>query len=281
MLKQKTISFLGAGNLAEALIKGLIGSGKLNPGRISASDKLPNRLLLLAERYEIKIYSDNSEAAANSDIIFITVKPQDAAPLMREIAPVLVGREAVGKIIISAVAGVTTGALLDMLQSCGVGRPVPIVRAMPNTPVTVRLGAIALCAGVYAGRADIDLAAQLFSAVGKVIELSDEPLMDAVTGLSGSGPAYVFFFMEALIEAGVRLGLKRGDSKTLAVQTVLGAGMLASESGVELEELRRAVTSPGGTTMEGIKSLEANGFKEIVIGAVEAATRRAQELSGA
>ncbi|MEK6791314.1 MAG: pyrroline-5-carboxylate reductase [Deltaproteobacteria bacterium] len=280
MLKQKTITFLGAGNLAEALIKGLISSGRLSPGRISASDKLPNRLVLLAERYEIKIYNDNEQAAANSDIIFITVKPQDAAMLMKELAPVFAGREATGKVIISAAAGVTTGALLDMLQSSGVERPIPIVRAMPNTPVTVRLGATALCAGVYAGRAELDLAAALFSAVGKVIEINDETLMDAVTGLSGSGPAYVFYFIEALIEAGVRLGLKEDDSKTLAVQTVLGAGMSASESGIGLEELRRAVTSPGGTTMEGIKSLEANGFKEIVIGAVEAATRRAKELSG-
>ncbi|MBI5236316.1 MAG: pyrroline-5-carboxylate reductase [Deltaproteobacteria bacterium] len=280
MLKEKTICFLGAGNLAEALIKGLISSGRLSPGKIVASDKLPNRLVLLAERYEIKIYNENAQAAADSDIIFITVKPQDAAILMKEIAPVFAGREAVGKVIISAVAGVTTNALLDALQTSGVERPVPIVRAMPNTPVTVRQGATALCAGIYAGRAELDLAAALFGAVGKVIEVADESLMDAVTGLSGSGPAYVFYFIEALIEAGVRLGLNRADAKTLAVQTVLGAGLLASESDAPLDDLRRAVTSPGGTTMEGIKSLEANGFKEIVVGAVEAATKRAKELSG-
>ncbi len=280
MLKKKTIGFLGAGNLAEALISGLIKHGSCSPARLLASDKLSERLSYIAERYKIPVYSDKTEVVEKSDIILIMVKPQDVGSLINEIAPMLLQREATGKIIISVAAGITTDAILSMLQSSGVERPVPIVRAMPNTPVTTRLGATALCAGVYAGRNELDLAAQLFGAVGKVIEVETEALMDAVTGLSGSGPAYVFYFIEALIEAGVRLGLKEHDSKTLAIQTVLGAGMLASKSNVELDELRRAVTSPGGTTMEGIKSLEANGFKEIVIGAVEAATRRAKELSG-
>lgn len=276
MLTKKTIGFLGAGNLAEALIKGLIASKSVKPGQIIAGDKASERLLHLAETYEIKVYAKNFEVVENSHIIFLTVKPADVEGVLKEIAPEITE----GKLIISAAAGVTTTTILETLRNNGLKHFVPVVRAMPNTPAIVQEGAIGLCAGMGAGKADLKLARAVFQSVGKVVVVDDEPLMDAVTGLSGSGPAYVFLFMEALIEAGVEGGIPREDAKVLAIQTTLGAAKLALESTKDLPELRRMVTSPGGTTIEGLKKLDEHGFKSIVIKAVEAATKRAKELSG-
>lgn len=276
MLTRKNIGFLGAGNLAEALIKGLISSGSVAPGHIMASDRMSERLVHLAEAYEVKVFNKNFEAVRNADIIFLTVKPQDAAHVLSEIAPEIEQ----GKLLISAAAGITTGRIMDTLREAGLKHFVPVVRAMPNTPATVRRAATAICAGPGAGSGHLELAAALFSTVGTVAIIDDEPLMDAVTGLSGSGPAYVFLFMEALIEGGVKLGLPRETAKTLAVQTVLGAAVLAMESPKELSDLRRMVTSPGGTTMEGLKKLGEGGFCEIIEKAVEAAAKRSKELSG-
>ncbi|MFQ5736956.1 MAG: pyrroline-5-carboxylate reductase [Thermodesulfobacteriota bacterium] len=276
MLAKKTIAFLGAGNLAEALIKGLLAAGGVVASQIIASDRLDERLLHLAEAYEIKVFNKNYEAVENADIIFLTVKPNDVERLIGEIA----GQFGPGKLIISAAAGITTTRILEALKTGGAPHFTPVVRAMPNTPAIVRQGAVALCAGLGAESGDIALAKAVFDAVGRVIVLEDEGLMDAVTGLSGSGPAYVFLFMEALAEGGVKAGLSREDAELLSMQTVLGAARLAMESPKDLKELREMVTSPGGTTMEGLKKLDEAGFKEAVTGAVEAATRRARELSG-
>ncbi|MDO8426852.1 MAG: pyrroline-5-carboxylate reductase [Deltaproteobacteria bacterium] len=276
MLTKKTIGFLGAGNLAEALIKGLLASKSVGPSQIIASDKASERLLHLARAYEVKVYSKNYEAAKNADIIFLTVKPNDAKEVLKEIAPEI----SEGKLLISAAAGITTTTISETLNEGGLRAFMPVVRAMPNTPVIVREGAIGLCAGIGAGRQELKLAKAVFEAVGKVIVVEDEALLDSVTGLSGSGPAYVFLFMEALTEAGVKAGLPVESAKTLALQTTLGAAKLAMESPKDLKELRRAVTSPGGTTIEGIKKLEEAGFKEAIEKAVLAATKRAKELSG-
>ncbi|MBI1912973.1 MAG: pyrroline-5-carboxylate reductase [Deltaproteobacteria bacterium] len=275
MLTRKTIGFLGAGNLAEALIKGLLASKSVHAGQIIAADKSSERLVHLAENYDIKVYNKNFEIVENADIIFITVKPNDVRGLLAEIAPE-VGQ---GKLIISAAAGITTTTILETLKHSGARHIIPIIRAMPNTPAIVQEGATGLCAGIGAHKNDIKLAKAVFEAVGKVIVVEDESLLDAVTGLSGSGPAYVFLFMEALLEGGVKMGLSRADAKTLAIQTTLGAAKLALTGTKDLAELRRMVTSPGGTTIEGLKKLDELKFKETVEIAVEAATVRAGELS--
>lgn len=275
MLTKKTIGFLGAGNLAEALIKGLLASRSVGANQIIASDRASSRLVHLAETYEIKVYNKNHEVIRNADIIFLTVKPQDARDALAEIAPDLIG----AKLLISAVAGLTTTAILEILKHGGVKAFIPVVRAMPNTPAIVREGMTALAAGMGAGKSDLKLARAVFESVGKVVVVDDEHLLDAVTGLSGSGPAYVFYFMEALVEAGRELGLTEADSKLLAMQTTLGSALLAIESDKDLQELRRMVTSPGGTTMQGIAKLEEAGVKDAVVKAVKAAAKRATELS--
>jgi len=276
MLTRKTIGFLGAGNLAEALIKGLIASGTVRPGQIVASDRMSERLVHIAKAYEIKVFSKNFEAARIADIIFLTVKPGDVDHVLREIAPDIDA----GKLLISAAAGVTTVRILDVLKGAGLAHFVSIVRAMPNPPAIVREAATGLSAGAGTGEKQLELARALFEPIGKVAIIKDEALMDAVTGLSGSGPAYVFLFMEALIDGGVRMGLPKETAKALAMQTVLGAAKLAMESPKDLAELRKMVSSPGGTTIEGLKKLDEGGFTEVVERAVEAATRRARELSG-
>ncbi|MBI4949306.1 MAG: pyrroline-5-carboxylate reductase [Deltaproteobacteria bacterium] len=275
MLTKKTIGFFGAGNLAEALIKGLLASKSVGANQIIASDRVSTRLVHLAETYEIKVYNKNHEVIRNADIIFLTVKPQDAREALAEIAPDLLG----AKLLISAVAGLTTTAILETLKHGGVKAFIPVVRAMPNTPAIVREGMTGLVAGMGAGKNDLKLARAVFESVGKVVVVENEHLLDAVTGLSGSGPAYVFYFMEALVEAGRELGLTEADSRLLAMQTTLGAALLAIESDKDLPELRKMVTSPGGTTMQGMAKLEEAGFRDAVIKAVKAATKRAKELS--
>ena len=275
MLTKKNIGFLGAGNLAEALIKGLISSESVAPGHIVASDRMSERLVHLAEAYEVKVFNKNFEAVRNADIIFLTVKPQDVVGVLEEIAPEINH----GKLLISVAAGITTARIMDALKEAGLKHFIPVVRAMPNTPATVREAATAICAGPGAGESHLELAAALFSTVGSVTVIEDESLMDAVTALSGSGPAYVFLFMEALIEGGVKLGLARETAKSLVMQTVFGAASLAMESTKELSELRNMVTSPGGTTMAGLKKLGEGGFCEIIEKALEAAAIRAGELA--
>ncbi|MBI5902080.1 MAG: pyrroline-5-carboxylate reductase [Deltaproteobacteria bacterium] len=277
MFIKKSIGFLGAGNLAEALIKGLIASGKFSPARIVASDRISGRITHLAETYEIKVYARNYEVARNADIIFLTVKPNDVNGVLKEIASDI----APDKLLISAAAGITTTAVEKTIKEAGMAGVIPVVRAMPNTPAIVREGATAICAGTAAGRAELEVAGALFESVGKVVVIDDESLMDVVTGLSGSGPAYVFLFIKALVEASVAAGLREDTAKLLAAQTMLGAARLALESPRTLDELVRMVASPGGTTVAGIKKLEEGGFKGVVTEAVEAAIKRARELSAA
>ncbi len=273
MLTKKTIGFLGAGVMAEALIKGLVASKIVSAAQITACDKSAERLVHLAERYEIKLFNKNFEVAKNSNIIFITVKPGDVVEVLKDIAPELTP----DKLLISVAAGVTTDAIASALRSSGLIHQARVIRAMPNTPATVREGVTALFADASAS--DLKLASAVFESVGSVITVKDEELMDAVTGLSGSGPAYVFLFMEALCEAGEKLGIGREAAKTLAIQTTLGGARLALESSETLHELRKKVSSPGGTTIEGLKKLDESGFKEAVIKAVEAAAKRSRELS--
>ncbi len=271
MLEGKRICFLGAGNMAGSLIKGLVRSGRVSPGQIIASDRLKDRLLRLAEEYEIKIYSKNYEACRDADIVFITVKPVDVPSLLGEVSEEMDTQ----KLVISTVAGTTTSTILGLI-----GRAVPLVRAMPNISATVLEGMTAIFPGPGAGRKGVDTARAIFDTVGRVVVVEDESLMDLVTGLSGSGPAYVFMFMEGLFEAGLEGGLPEEISRLLSLQTTLGAVRLAMESKKDFKELIDMVTSPGGTTIEGLKRLDGGGFKQVVKEAVRAATARAKELSG-
>lgn len=279
MLTKKTIGFIGGGNLAEALIKGLISSKTASPANILVSDCNAQRLAHITQACEVRALTKNYETARDADIIFITVKPKDAADAVTGIAPELGGK----KVIISVVAGVTTDAITRWATSNGRngknGIHPPVIRAMPNTPVIVREGMTALYAGEYVKPEHLKLAKAVFEAVGKVIVLEDEAMMDVVTGLSGSGPAYIFLVMEAMMNAGIKLGLSEADAKTLALQTTLGAARLAKESSQTLTELRRMVASPGGTTIEGLKKLEEGGLANIIEAAVKAAATRATEIS--
>ncbi|MDH4101546.1 MAG: pyrroline-5-carboxylate reductase, partial [Nitrospirota bacterium] len=232
MLSKTTIAFLGAGNLAEAIISGLIASKTLGASNIIASDKASERLALMAERYEIRIVNNNLEAILNSDLVFLTVKPNDVKTVLTETVEAFDS----DKVLISAAAGVTTDTILSVFADLKVKRPPMVVRAMPNTPVSVRQGATAVYAGQGADERALGLARAVFESVGTVVVVNEESLMDVVTGLSGSGPAYVFFFMEAMIAAGVELGLAENDARALALKTTLGAAQYAEASKASLTD---------------------------------------------
>jgi len=273
-LSKKTIGFVGAGNMAGALIKGLITSNLITPLQIIASDRDKKKLVGIAEKYGIKVFNENFEVAEAADIIILAVKPDSLPAALEEIAPGVTKE----KLLISIVAGKTTGAILDSLSAAGMRHKVAVVRAMPNMPALVGEGATAVFAAE--GKA-AKIADAIFGAVGTVVKVNEETLLDAVTGLSGSGPAYIFLFMEALVEAGVSLGIPVEDAKKLVFKTALGAARVAWESKKDMAELIKTITSPGGTTIEGLKEFEKAGLKKIVSSAVFAAAKRAKELSGA
>jgi pyrroline-5-carboxylate reductase len=276
MLTNKTIGFIGSGNMAEALIRGLIATRKVSAGQIIASDNNKERLVHIAETYEVKVFNKNYEVAKGADIIILALKPGDMKEAIEDVAEGFSAE----KLLISIAAGITTDKIHMWLRSGGLKIELPVVRAMPNTPAIVGEGATGIAAGRNAGREDLELTEEIFAQVGKVVTLDDETLLNGVTGLSGSGPAYVFVFMEALCDAGVKSGLGYEEAKTLALQTTLGAAKLALNSDKDLKELRNMVTSPGGTTIEGLKKLEENGFYDILIDTVRAASKRAEEISG-
>ena len=269
-LKDRHIGFLGGGAMAEALIGGLLAAG-VRPDSVRAADPVPARREHLASRYGIRTAADNREVVAASDVVVIAVKPGAVAGVLAELAGGDLDRAR--PLWVSIAAGVTLAALEK-----GLATGARVVRAMPNTPALVREGATGLCGNARASEADRATALALFEAVGSAWEAPREALLDAVTGLSGSGPAYVFLFLEALIDAGEEVGLPHEASRQLALQTVFGAVRLARESDRSPAELRRQVSSPGGTTLAGLARLEDLGFTRAVREAVQAATQRAGEL---
>jgi pyrroline-5-carboxylate reductase len=283
-LGELRVGFIGSGNLAEALIKGIIGSGTVSPARLLASDRVAERLAYIAEKYEIRILNKNFELARESDIIILCVKPTDVGAVLKEIAPEFAtghgAGQSVDKLIISVAAGVTTETIIGHLKDVGLETPVPVIRVMPNTPAMVAEGATAIVPGLGVKEHHISAAQALFGSVGVTVTIEDEALMNTVTGLSGSGPAYVFRILEAMVEAGIEGGLTKECSKTLAIQTVLGASRLALESEKGLNELREMVSSPGGTTIEGLKKLDEADIVGTIKSAVRAASARSAELSG-
>jgi pyrroline-5-carboxylate reductase len=267
-IKGKRVGFLGSGNMGEALIKGLTQSGVVPAGSITAADPRAEHLADIAKRYGIRPVTDNAALVRGADIVILAVKPQIMAAVLKEVAPAVDD----SKLLISIAAGVATRKLRDHL-----GKPARLIRVMPNTPALVLEGvtAVARAEGLRPG--DLEAAQELFAAVGRVVVL-EESAMDAVTGLSGSGPAYVAIAIEALADGGVKMGLDRVTAMLLAAQTVLGSARLILETGVHPGQLKDMVSSPGGTTIAGIAALEDGGLRRVLMQAVERATLRSREL---
>ncbi len=268
-LSQQRVGFVGGGAMAEALAGGLIAAG-LPANQIRAADPDPSRRKQLDRQLGIATTTDNADAVRGCDVAVIAVKPGRVAAALATID----AEVASGPLWISIAAGVPLARLADALSP-----EARIVRAMPNTPALVRAGATAICGNARVHREDLSLATALFESVGTCWTAPDEALLDAVTGLSGSGPAYVFVFLEALADAGVRLGLPRDAAAQLAAQTVLGAAKLASGAGRDPAQLKDQVSSPGGTTVAGLERLESGGLRTAVYEAVAAATARSKELA--
>jgi pyrroline-5-carboxylate reductase len=267
-VKGKTLGFVGAGAMGEALIKGIVEADTAAPSAVHAFDVRADRMAELSQRYGVRWAKSNAEVVQHADVVILAVKPQIMASVLREIRPVL-GRR---NLVISIAAGVSTASLRD-----GLGSDARLIRVMPNTPALVLEGVTAIARSQGLEPGDLETAEELFRAVGKVVVL-DEELMDAVTGLSGSGPAYVAIVIESLADGGVRMGLDRATAMTLATQTVLGAARLLAQTGMHPGSLKDMVSSPGGTTIAGIAALEEGGIRTTLIKAVERATQRSREL---
>jgi len=261
------IGFIGGGNMAEALIKGLI-RGTFPPGEIVVSEPAEERRKILSSRYGVTLADENLHVVKECDLLILAVKPQIATEVLGEAASAFSDT----KLLISILAGVSTATIEGFFD----GSP-RVIRAMPNTPALVGEGGTALCAGRFASHDDILKAKHVFEAVGIACEVS-EAQMDAVTGLSGSGPAYVYTVIEALADGGVQEGLPRDLALSLAVQTVLGAARMVKESGEHPAVLRDKVCSPGGTTIAGVRALEEKGLRSALMEAVGRASNRSREL---
>lgn len=267
-MKDIKVGFIGAGNMAAALMRGLLKSGASKPENIRTADVDAARTAHLGAELKITVSQNNAEVAAWADTIVLAIKPQVMTAALASINGIVTS----DKLLVSVAAGITTRAIEQALSANA-----RVVRAMPNTPALVGEGATAIAAGAHASEADMQLSAQLFSSVGLCCKVAESQL-DAVTGLSGSGPAYVMLMIEALADGGVKTGLTRDVALTLAIQTVLGSAKLALATGEHPGVLKDRVASPGGTTMAGLHSLEKDSFRAALINAVEAATRRSKEL---
>lgn len=267
--EQRQIGFIGGGNMAGALIRGLIAAGLYRADQIWASDVDAQKRAALRRRFQIGVSADNAAIVRGSKLIVLAVKPQIIDAVLADL------RDAAGptKIFLSIAAGVTTARLELQL-----GARARVLRAMPNTPALVGRGISVLVRGRHATVADERLALRLLRAVGQAVAVRDERLLDAVTGLSGSGPAYVYLFAESLIAGGITAALPVELATQLALQTLTGAAAMLQETGETPQALRAMVTSPGGTTLAGLQELDARGFKDAVAAAVLTATRRSQEL---
>ncbi|MDG3005248.1 pyrroline-5-carboxylate reductase [Paludisphaera mucosa] len=262
--------FIGSGRMASALVKGMIRAGVATPDRIVASDPQAGTRDELAREAGIAVHASNSPVVEASDAIVLAVKPQSMASVLAEIAPMLAPRH----LIVSIAAGVGIGAMRAAL-----GASTRIVRVMPNTPALLGEGASAYALGPDATDADAQAVQRFLDSVGRSVRVPESQL-DAVTGLSGSGPAFVYMVIEALSDGGVRAGLPRDVATTLAAQTVLGAAKMVLETGLHPGALKDQVTSPGGTTIAGVQVLERAALRGALIDAVDAAARRSAELAG-
>lgn len=265
------IGFIGGGNMAEAMVRGLVASGTA-ASSILVSEPDAKKRALLKRRYKVAVGQDNAVLAQSCSVIVLAVKPQILPLILTELA----GRVGARTLVLSIAAGVR----LASIEKALLGR-IRVVRCMPNTPCLVSKGAAVLCAGAHATKADLARAKRILRPVADVHVTDREAVLDPVTGLSGSGPAYVYRFAEALIRGGRKAGLDEELARSLTYQTLIGAAEMLLQTGQSPEDLRKAVSSPGGTTVAGLAHLDENGFVETVAGAVGAATRRSKELAKA
>ncbi len=267
-MSEPMIAVIGAGKMGEALVSGLLKAGA-SPDDLLITERYEERAHELSQRYGVKSVS-NAEAANQAETIVLAVKPQDMEALLAELMPVVTPDH----LIVTIAAGITTAAIERRLAAA-----VPVVRVMPNTPALVGEAMSAVAPGAHASAEHLDRAEALFRPVGRVVRLPESQL-DAVTALSGSGPAYVFYLVEAMTDAGILLGLPRNVAHELIVQTVYGAAVMLRETGEHPVALREAVTSPAGTTISAIRELENHGVRAAFLAALEAARDRSRELAG-
>ncbi len=265
----KIISFIGAGKMAEAIISGLLSSKRVTNKQVIISDKYDNRRMEIEKIYNVRTVTGNTVCVTEGDIAFLAVKPQDMAEVLEQCKDTLKQ-----KLVVSIAAGIEISFIEGLL-----GKQTRIIRVMPNIAVTEGEGMSVLMKNAAADATDINLVKDLLSSVGDVIEIRNEELFHAVTALSGSGPAYIFMFLEALSDAGVRMGLSRDVSNRLAIQTVIGAGKMAKNAELSFATLREAVTSPAGTTAEALAVLESKGVRSSIVEAIKAATQRSKDIS--
>lgn len=261
-----TIAILGAGKIGEALLSGLISAGR-SPETLQFSERADDRAAELTARYGVRATTPGA-AAAENDVLIVSVKPQDIDALIDQIAPTI----APGTLVVSVAAGLPTSLYEGRLPA-----GTPVVRVMPNTPIVVREAMSAISPGTHATAEHLQLVQDLLSTVGKVVRVP-ESQQDAVTALSGSGPAYFFFLVEAMIDAGILLGLPRSVATQLIIQSAVGSATMLRDTGEHPVTLREAVTSPGGTTIAAIRELENHGVRAALLSAIEAAALRSTEL---
>jgi pyrroline-5-carboxylate reductase len=269
MLMDKKICILGTGNMGQALVSGLVGSGSSKPQDIVCTDVREVKLKAIEKQYGVQISTNNLEAVSQADIIIYAVKPQIMATVLNETSEKL----DMSKLIISIAAGVP----MEAIESC-LNKELRLIRVMPNIAAAVKEAATAIAAGRHASKEDVQLAMEIFDSIGKSVFIQENYLMDAITGLSGSGPAYIFLIVEAMADAGVKVGLSRQEALFLSAQTVLGAAKMLIETQEHPGQLRDRVTSPGGTAIAGLATLEEGGLRTTLIHAVEVATNRSREL---
>lgn len=270
MLDGKKIAIIGGGKMGSIIAQGIISKQIISGTAITVTDIDEERLKYLSSSLDLQVSAENKKTVKNADIIILAVKPQNMAQTLKEIASVINK----SKLVISIAAGITTEFLESFLV-----KGIRVVRVMPNTPALLGTGATAVAKGANSTADDINLTRAIFNSVGITVEV-EEKLMDAVTGLSGSGPAYCFVIIEALSDAGVQMGLPRDLSLKLAAQTVLGSAMLCLQGDKHPAQLKDMVTSPAGTTAAGLKALEDGKIRATLMSAVEAATKRSKELAG-
>jgi pyrroline-5-carboxylate reductase len=268
MLKGKKLSFIGGGKMGSALIKGILARDLIAPGEVTVADVVGEQLEELRKTYGILATKDNKKAVRDADIIILAVKPQNMAEVLEGIS----GSIDTDKLIITIAAGISTGFIEEYLK-----KGAHVMRVMPNTPALIGEGATAIARGSLATDEDLAITCHIFEAVGITVAVKEE-LMDAVTGLSGSGPAYAFVIIDALADAGVNMGLSRDIALKLTAQTLLGAAKLCLIGDKHPAALKDMVTSPGGTTIAGLQAIEEGKLRATMMATVEAATLRAKEL---
>jgi pyrroline-5-carboxylate reductase len=269
-LENMTISFIGSGVMGEAMIKGLLNKGLVNPDQVIAADPYPERLQELHDRYAIHTTCDNNEAAEKADLLILSIKPQ----VLKEVMPEVRRGAHSAKLVLSILAGVKIKTIADGVANASV------VRAMPNTPAQIGEGISVWTATAEVPPQQRSQAQAILEAFGEQLYMDDERYLDMATALSGTGPAYIFLFMEALIDAGVHMGFSRRDAERLVLQTMRGSVEYAAQSGLHPAQLRNQVTSPGGTSAEAIYHLEKGGLRTVISRSVWAAYQRSVALGG-